>query len=89
MDQQQEWPTPGTVACQQAMASRLEALETLRKDVTEIKDIITAWNSVKGFAKTIGWVGGFVKWTSIVAIAVATLWYMMTHGGQIPPWSEK
>lgn len=84
-----------TVA-QQEMARQLKAgsarvetieakLDTNTEVTTEVRDFLAAF---KGGFKVLGWLGVGAKWVGGMAgaaAAVYTAWYMLTHGGQMPP----
>ena len=57
----------------------------LNTDVTmEVRELLAAF---KGGFKVLGWFGVGAKWVGILAtagVAVYTLLYSMTHGGQLP-----
>lgn len=82
-------PTPGTLACQMAMQETLRELSydirDIKTSISEVKEILSAWNSIKGFGKTLSWVAKGIKIVTIIAGGLAVVWYFVTRGSVPPP----
>jgi hypothetical protein len=72
----------------QQFADRMTTIETKLADTQsvthEVRDLLTAF---KGGFKVLGWLGTGAKWVGGIAtacVAIYTIGYMLTHGGQLP-----
>ena len=79
----------GVQSCMQVGETRMTGLENELKNnsatTTEVRDIL---NTARGAFKFFGYVGVVTKWLAAMAAAgygAYKLWYMITHGGALPP----
>ena len=77
----------------QQFAERMTHIETNLADTQavtyEVRDLLTAF---KGGFRVLGWLGTGAKWLGGIAtacVAIYTVGYMLTHGGQLPPGPGK
>ena len=59
-------------------------LGEIKSSVEEMREIIAAWNSAKGFVTTIKFLSAFLKYSAIVGAAVGMVWYLFKFG-HLPP----
>ena len=62
--------------------SSLEALhddvKEIKKNVEEVKELLSAWNNIKGFGTTMKWIATGVKVIAIVGAAVGAIYLVFT-----------
>ena len=63
-------------------------LGEIKQSVEEMREIISAWNSAKGFVTTIKFISAFLKYSAIVGAAVGMVWYVVKFG-HLPPETGK
>ena len=63
-------------------------LGEIKQSVEEMREIIAAWNSAKGFVTTIKFLSAFLKYSAIVGAAVGMVWYVVKFG-HLPPETGK
>lgn len=52
-------------------------LTEIQADMKSIKEIVLAWNNMKGFATVMRFAGALVKWFGGVAAATVGLWLLL------------
>ena len=55
------------------------SLERLHKDMTDIKEILEAWNNAKGFVTGIRVFGGILRFLALTSAAAIAVWALL-HG---------
>lgn len=48
--------------------------------ISNVDEIVTAWNNTQGFVRTVQTISKVLRWTTLTGVAVAALWYLITHG---------
>ena len=56
------------------------SIKEIHDDVKQMREILDAWNSAKGFVTTIKFLSAMIKWTAIVGGTVGVVWYFFKFG---------
>jgi hypothetical protein len=67
-----------------AFVQATATIHEIHDDVREMREILDAWNSAKGFVTTIKFLSAMIKWTAIVGGTVGVIWYFVKFG-HLPP----
>lgn len=57
-----------------------ETLDQIHQDLKSVREIIEAWNNVKGFATTMKFIASAIKITVTVGGAVGFFWFLTKYG---------
>jgi hypothetical protein len=63
-------------------------LGEIKKAVDEMREMLEAWNSAKGFVTTVKFISAFLKYSAVVGAAVGMVWYLIKFG-HLPPVNGK
>ena len=66
--------------CKCVQEERIQRLEEMHEDVREIKEMLVAWNSVKGFVLTMKLAGTTIQFLAKVALITGALWIAIKTG---------
>lgn len=64
----------------QALDALLEEVRAIRAQNETQLEIMTAWNSAKGFVKGMQLIGSVTKWIAGVVAAIGALWAVIHYG---------
>lgn len=62
----------------------LEELRAIKKQNDTQLEIMAAWNSAKGFVKTVQVIGRVATWIVKITAVLAALWALLRYGGHPP-----
>jgi hypothetical protein len=62
------------------MAGMKASIDGMCGDVSHIKEIMTAWNNVKGFVTVVSLLARFIKAVAVLGAFFGTIYYVVTHG---------
>lgn len=62
----------------------LSTIKEMHDDVKQMREILDAWNSAKGFVTTMRFLAALIKWTAVVGGTVGVIWYFVKFG-HMPP----
>jgi len=56
------------------------SIQEIHDDVKQMREILDAWNSAKGFVTTMKFFSALIKWTAVVGGFVGVIWYFLKFG---------
>lgn len=71
---------PQLLAEVQKLAGDLRGMKTI---MDETNDIVVAWGNIKGFGRTMQFISTVLKTAALITTATGTLYYVITHHGQV------
>jgi len=74
----------GMVLSKQSLDALLDEVRAIRAQNETQLEIMTAWNSAKGFVKTVQLIGRVATWIVKIAAVLAALWALLRYGGHTP-----
>lgn len=65
------------------LTAQEDKIDQMVSDIARMRDILEAWNSIKGFGKTMQYMATAVKVVGVITVAIAAVWYTI-RTGQLP-----